>query len=249
MSMEVKNLNIGIEDKQIINNLNFSLEEGKITVIMGPNGSGKSTLAQGLMGHPQYSCQGSVNLGSESESENLLEMEADQRSKAGLFLSFQYPVEIDGVTVNHFLRQAVNARREKPIRISEFKRLVNEYMEILNINPNFLNRYLNKGFSGGEKKKMEILQLLLLQPKVAILDETDSGLDVDALKQVCVGINKVKELNPQMSILLITHYQRILNYLDVDKVIILKDGVIKKEGGHELVEQIENQGYEAVVNS
>lgn len=241
--LSVKNLEVSIQDKPIIKDVNFSLEPGSITVIMGPNGSGKSTLANSLMGHPSYEVLGKATLG----DIDLLELEANERSKEGLFLSFQYPAEIEGVTVDSFLRQAINARREKNIRISEFKKLLSKNMELLNIKPEFAHRYLNKGFSGGEKKKMEILQLLMLQPKVAILDETDSGLDIDALKAVCEGILTVHKENPEMSILVITHYQRILEYLHPNKVMILSNGKLVKTGDNSLVHQIEEKGYEQFI--
>ena len=243
MSLSIQNINVTIEDKHVVKDISFDLTPGEITVIMGPNGSGKSTLANGLMGHPSYETTGKALL----NKKNILELEPNERSIEGLFLSFQYPAEIEGVTVSNFLRQAVNARREKNIRVSEFKKIIKENMAILKMNPEFANRYLNKGFSGGEKKKMEILQLLMLQPTIAILDETDSGLDVDALKDVCAGIKKVQELNPQMSILVITHYQRILEYLNPDHVMILKDGEIVKTGNHKLVEDIEKKGYEQFI--
>ena len=243
MTVDVKEFNVSIEDKEIVHGLNFSLAPGEVTVIMGPNGSGKSTLAQGLMGHPKYETTGHVML----DGVNLLDLEPNERATNGLFLSFQYPVEIEGVSVKQFLRQAVNAHRDNPIRISEFKKLLQENMELLHIDPSFAERYLNKGFSGGEKKKMEILQLLMLQPKVAILDETDSGLDVDALRKVCEGINIVKERNPEMSILLITHYQRILDYVTPDHVLILANGSIVKQGDKDLVAQIEKDGYEQFI--
>lgn len=243
--LSVERLNVQIEEKPIVKEVSFNLKPGSITVIMGPNGSGKSTLANALMGHPSYEADGSAKLG----DIELLDLEADERSREGLFLSFQYPAEIEGVTVNSFLRQAVNARREKNIRISEFKKLMEENMKLLSIKPDFADRYLNKGFSGGEKKKMEILQLLMLQPKVAILDETDSGLDVDALKAVCEGIKTVHEQNPEMSILVITHYQRILEYLHPDHVMILADGKVVKTGDHTLVHEIEEKGYEQFIQN
>ncbi len=242
-SLTIENLQVSIEDKKVIKNLSLDLPAGAITVIMGPNGSGKSTLANALMGHPSYTTIGKADL----NNIDLLSLDPNERSQKGLFLSFQYPAEIEGVTVKNFLRQAVNARREKNIRISEFKKELEKNMQLLNMSSDFANRYLNKGFSGGEKKKMEILQLLMLKPKVAILDETDSGLDVDALRAVCEGILTVQKENPLMSILVITHYQRILEYLHPDHVMILSEGEIVKKGNHKLVEEIEKKGYKQFV--
>ena len=242
-ALTIKNLKAKVEDKEIIKGLNLDLEKGKIHVIMGPNGSGKSTLANAIMGHPNYEAEGEVIL----EGKNILDLEADERSKEGLFLSFQYPVSVPGVTVSNFLRQAINARRKKDdeIKIPQFVKKLNKQLEILQIPKEFSHRYLNEGFSGGEKKKMEILQLAMLQPKVAILDETDSGLDIDALKKVSEAINKVKEEYPDMTILVITHYQRLLNYLKPDTVHIMLNGDIIKTGGPQLAHKLEEEGYEA----
>ncbi len=240
--LEIKNLNVSVEDTIILKNLNLELDKGEIAVIMGPNGSGKSTLANSLMGHPEFEAKGDVTL----DGEDLLDMEADERSKEGVFLSFQYPVTIPGVTVSNFIRTAINTRRDKkdPIKISEYVKLLNENMKLLNIPKEFAGRYLNDGFSGGEKKKMEILQLAMLKPKLAILDETDSGLDIDSLKQVCESINLLKEKNPDMTFLIITHYQRMLNYIEPDKVCVLLDGRIVSQGGPELAHKLEEEGYE-----
>lgn len=243
-SLEVKNFKVAIEDKPIIKDISFKTNPGNITVIMGRNGSGKSSIAHALAGHPTFDAQGSAIL----DGKELLELDANERSTAGLFLSFQHPVEIDGVQVDNFIRQAVNARREHPIRISEFKQELTANMDLLHLKPEFAKRSLNKGFSGGEKKKMEILQLLMLKPSVAILDETDSGLDIDALREVCEGILKVKQEHPKMSIIVITHYQRILDYLHPDNVLLLHDGQIIKEGGQELIDLIEKGGYEQLLN-
>ncbi|MFT4261221.1 MAG: Fe-S cluster assembly ATPase SufC [Candidatus Woesearchaeota archaeon] len=241
--LEIKDFKVSIEDKEIVKGIDLNLEKGKVTVIMGPNGSGKSTLANGLMGHPDVESSGSVLL----EGEDVLEMEADERSKEGIFLSFQYPVVIPGLTVSNFLRTAINARRDKkdPIKVGEFVKLLNEKMKLLNIPKEFAGRYLNEGFSGGEKKKMEILQLAMLNPKVAILDETDSGLDIDSLRQVCESINLLREQNPDLTVLVITHYQRMLNHLRPDTVCIMLDGRIVKKGGAELAHKLESEGYEA----
>lgn len=243
MTLKLKDINVKIEDKEIIKNLNLELKQGEIAVIMGPNGSGKSSLANAIMGHPSYELEGSVKLG----SEDITKLEPDERSKAGIFLSFQYPVAVPGVTVSQFLRQAINSRRDKedPIKLPEYVKLLNKEMKNLHIDKAFAGRYLNEGFSGGEKKKMEILQMAMLKPKVAILDETDSGLDIDALKKVCEAINIAKKENPDMTILVITHYQRMLNYLKPDTVHIMLNGEIVKTGGPSLAELLEKEGYEA----
>ena len=178
--------------------------------------------------------------------EDISKASPDQRSKNGLFLSFQYPLEISGVTVSNFLRTALNARREKPIKLLEFTKLLHEKMDMLGIPREFSSRYLNEGFSGGEKKKMEILQLAVLEPKIAILDETDSGLDIDALKKVCESLNILKKANPSLSLLIITHYQRMLNYIQPDRVCIMVDGKITRQGGPELARELEEKGYEVV---
>ncbi|MCF7866851.1 Fe-S cluster assembly ATPase SufC [Candidatus Woesearchaeota archaeon] len=242
--LTIKNLNAKVENKEILKNFNLELEKGNIHVIMGPNGSGKSTLANAIMGHPNYSAKGSVKL----NTEELLSLDPDERSKKGIFLSFQYPVAIPGVTVSNFLRQAINARREKndEIKIPEFVKKLNKQLEILHIPKEFSRRYLNEGFSGGEKKKMEILQLAMLEPKVAILDETDSGLDIDALKKVCEAINIVKKEFPDMTLLIITHYQRMLNYLNPDTIHVMLNGNIVKTGGPELAQELEKKGYSII---
>jgi Fe-S cluster assembly ATP-binding protein len=209
---------------------------------MGPNGSGKSTFSNALMGHPNYKTTGNIML----DGLELSGLKADERSRKGLFLSFQNPVEIPGVTVANFLRTAMNSRREKKeqINVLKFMKAMNEKMDLLHIPREFSKRYLNEGFSGGEKKKMEILQMAMLEPKVAILDETDSGLDIDALKKVCENINLIKEQNKDMTILVITHYQRMLDYLSPDHVMILLDGKIVHKGGPELVHELEKEGYD-----
>ncbi len=241
-ALELKKFKVSIEDKEIVKGIDLSLKKGEVTVIMGPNGSGKSTLANGLMGHPKMKTKGDVLL----SGKNLLEMSPDQRSKEGLFLSFQYPEEIPGVNVSSFLRTAINTRRSKdnPIKLQEYVKLLNEHMKLLNIPKEFASRYINTGFSGGEKKKIEMLQLAMLNPKVAILDETDSGLDIDALKSVCEGINLLRKENPDMTILVITHYQRMLNYLKPDHVCIMLDGKIIKKGDANLAHELETKGYE-----
>jgi len=238
----VKDLHVSINGKEVIKGIDLRLRKGEISVIMGPNGSGKSTFSNALMGHPIYKTEGSIML----DGEELSGLKADERSRKGLFLSFQNPIEIPGVTVANFLRTAINSRREKKDKVNllKFMKAMNEKMDLLNIPKNFSSRYLNEGFSGGEKKKMEILQMAMLEPKVAILDETDSGLDIDALKKVCENINLIKEQNKDMTILVITHYQRMLNYLSPDHVMVLLDGKIVHKGGPELVHELEKEGYD-----
>ena len=238
--LEVKDLHVKIEDKEILKGVSLTVDKGEVVAIMGPNGSGKSTLAYALMGHPRYEItKGRIFL----NGEDVTEMEADERAKKGLFLSFQYPQEIAGVSVSNFLRTALNSKRGgNKISVPDFHRLLQEKMRLLKFDKSFALRYLNEGFSGGEKKKAEILQMAVLQPTIGILDETDSGLDVDSLKIVANGVNKLK--GPDMGILLITHYQRILNYIIPDKVHIVVDGKIVKSGGKELALEVEEKGYE-----
>ncbi len=238
MILEIKDLRVNVEGKEIIKGLDLSLDTGKINALMGPNGSGKSTLANTLMGHPKYEVtSGTILL----DGEDITSMDADERARKGLFLSFQYPLEITGVTVTNFLMSALeNVKGEKPSML-EFKRLLDEKMDLLEIDRRFLTRYLNEGFSGGEKKRSEILQLAVLDPKVAILDETDSGLDIDALRIVSDGVNKF--MSEEKSVLLITHYKRILQYIEPDKVFIMMNGRIVKEGGKELAHSLEEKGY------
>ena len=239
---EIKKLEVEVATKKVVKGINLDIAKGETVVIMGPNGSGKSTLAHGLMGHPNFKVKGKALL----DGIDIIELSPDERSRLGLFLSFQYPMEIPGVTVSNFLRTALNSRRPKDsqIKLIEFMKLLNEKMELLHIPKDFASRYLNEGFSGGEKKKMEILQMAVLNPKVAILDETDSGLDIDALKKVCENINALKKSNPEMSLLVITHYQRMLNYIKPDKVCIMQEGKITKCGGPELARELEENGYE-----
>jgi len=239
--LEVKDLKVKIEDKEILKGINLEVEKGQVVALMGPNGSGKSTLAYALMGHPRYEItSGKIFL----NGEDVTSVSPDKRAKKGLFLSFQYPQEISGVSVSNFLRTALNAKREKPISVMDFHKILQEKMKLLKIDKSFALRYLNEGFSGGEKKRMEILQMTVLQPKIGILDETDSGLDIDALRTVAIGINDLK--GKELGVLLITHYQRILNYITPDKVHIVMDGKIVKSGGKELALQVEENGYEWV---
>jgi len=244
-SLEIKNLYVKVEDQQILNGINLVVPQGQVHAIMGPNGAGKSTLAYTLMGHPRYQIEsGEIMLNGQS----LISMAPEERSCLGLFLAFQYPVAIPGVTVANFLRTAMNAHRkaknpeDKGISIPEFRRLLTEKMDFLEMDHAMAGRYLNDGFSGGEKKRVEILQMAMLEPGMAILDETDSGLDIDALRIVAEGINSLK--NEHLGILVITHYQRMLNYLKPDVVHVMVDGKILQSGGPELALKLEEEGYE-----
>lgn len=244
-ALEIHNLHVSVEGKPILKGVELTVRQGEIHAMMGPNGSGKSTLAYTLMGHPSYEVtEGQITF----DGVNLLELEADARSRLGLFLAFQYPVVIPGVTLANFLRQAVNARRkegnpeDRGMPIPEFRRMLKEKMDYLQMSHDFAGRYLNDGFSGGEKKRAEILQMATLDPKVAVLDETDSGLDIDALRIVAEGVNKLA--GPNLGILVITHYQRILNYIKPSHVHIMLNGQIVESGGPELALHLEEQGYD-----
>ncbi len=240
--LQIKNLHASVADKKILKGISLLIKPGEIHALMGPNGSGKSTLASTLMGHPGYTItKGTILLNSKTISKAA----PDERSRLGMFLSFQYPAEIAGLSFEHFLRFAYNTLHATTIDPLKFRTILEQKMKLLHMGDNFINRYLNEGFSGGEKKKSEILQLAILEPKVAILDETDSGLDVDALKSVAQGIKKVK--TPKMSIILITHYYRILKYIQPDKVHIMVDGRIVKSGGKALATQVERKGYNGLV--
>jgi Fe-S cluster assembly ATP-binding protein len=241
MSLEIQNLHVRTEEREILHGVNLTIDKGQTHALMGPNGSGKSTLANTLMGNPAYEVtEGRVLL----DGEDLTEADPDERAKAGLFLAFQYPVSIPGVSVANFLRTAINAKREEPIKVKEFGQLLKRNVEILKIDREFTSRYLNDGFSGGEKKRAEILQLAMLQPAYALLDETDSGLDIDALRIVADGVNALS--GPDMGSLIITHYTRILGYVKPDFVHIMLDGRIVQEGGPELADQLEDKGYDWV---
>ncbi len=240
--LEIKNLHVSVEDKEILRGLDLTVEKGKIHAMMGPNGSGKSTLANAIMGHPALEItEGSIHF----NGEDITDADPDERSQAGIFMAFQYPVSIPGVAVSKYLRMILNAQREArgeaPLKIREFAAQAREAMDLANIPQDFSSRYLNDGFSGGEKKRMELLQLALLKPQIAVLDETDSGLDIDALRTVADGINKFT--GPDMGALIITHYQRLLHMVKPDMVHVLFDGRIVKEGGPELVDQLEAEGY------
>jgi len=243
----IKDLHVSIEGKEILKGLDLSVKQGEIHAIMGPNGTGKSTLAYTLMGHPSYTVtSGEVSF----KDRNLLDLPADERSRMGLFLAFQYPVAIPGVTVANFLRTAINSRRhianpeDKGMPIPEFRKMLKERMELLKMDPAVAGRYLNDGFSGGEKKRAEILQMALLKPEIAILDETDSGLDIDALRIVSEGVNALS--GPDLGVLVITHYQRLLNYIKPQFVHIMLGGRIVESGGPELAQHLEEQGYDWV---
>ena len=240
--LEIKNLHVSVEDKEILRGLDLTVEKGRIHAMMGPNGSGKSTLANAIMGHPALDItEGSIHF----NGEDITDADPDERSQAGIFMAFQYPVAIPGVAVSKYLRMILNAQREArgeaPLKIREFAAQAREAMDLANIPQDFSSRYLNDGFSGGEKKRMELLQLALLKPQIAVLDETDSGLDIDALRTVADGINKFT--GPDMGALIITHYQRLLHMVKPDMVHVLFDGRIVKEGGAELVDQLEAEGY------
>ncbi|MBI1934826.1 Fe-S cluster assembly ATPase SufC [Candidatus Woesearchaeota archaeon] len=235
----IKDLHVSIEGKEILKGVNLVVKKGEVCALMGPNGSGKSTLAYTLMGHPKYT----VDKGEAwYKGKNILELKPDERAKLGLFLSFQYPQEIPGVSVSNFLRTAYNAVKPTQMSVPDFIKLLKEKMKLLKIDDAFARRYLNEGFSGGEKKRTEILQLAVLQPEMAILDETDSGLDIDSLKIVAEGVNSL--LNPNFGVLVITHYQRLLNYITPDKVHIMVRGKIVKSGGKELAHELEAKGYD-----
>jgi Fe-S cluster assembly ATP-binding protein len=247
----IRNLRASIDGAEILKGLDLELSVGEVHAIMGPNGSGKSTLAHVLMGHPAYEVTAGEIL---FKGEDVLDMEPDERSRAGLFLAFQYPAAIPGVTVANFLRMAVNAHRrtpdgeENPIRIPEFRKQLQSNMELLHIDRSMTSRYLNEGFSGGEKKRHEIVQLELLNPRFAILDETDSGLDIDALRVVAAGVNRFAAQGDR-GLLLITHYTRILRYIRPDYVHVFVAGRVAEQGGHELAERLEAEGYDRYVRA
>lgn len=238
---EVKDLHVAAEGQEILKGLSLVINQGEVHAIMGPNGSGKSTLANTLLGNPDYEISsGSILF----HGEDITHWSTDARAKAGVFLAFQYPQEIAGVSVIQFLRQAVSARKAMDISALEIRFSMMEWMDKLGMDPSFAQRYLNEGFSGGEKKRNEILQMALLEPEIAILDETDSGLDIDALRVVARGVNEVRKQNPNLGVALITHYQRILDELSPDFVHIMINGKIVASGGMELSHQLESEGYE-----
>lgn len=238
-SLIIKDLEVSAQDQQIIKGVSLTLKEGEINVLMGPNGSGKSTLAQVLMGHPGFEAEEGQAF---FEGVEILDLEPDERAAKGIFLSFQYPSEVPGVTISSYLRMIYNKRFDENLTPVRFRKMIKEKMGMLGIDESFLDRYLNEGFSGGEKKRMEILQMLVLEPKLAILDETDSGLDIDAIKIVSDSINKLHK-KTNMTVLLITHYSRILKYIEPDKVFVMQEGKITKSGGKELAQELEERGY------
>jgi Fe-S cluster assembly ATP-binding protein len=240
--LEIRNLHVRIEEREILRGVDLSIDRGEVHALMGPNGSGKSTLANTLLGHPAYEVtEGSIRF----KGEELSEAEPHERAKAGLFLAFQYPVAIPGVSVANFLRMAINAKREEPINVKEFRTELQHAIELLDVDRSFTSRHLNDGFSGGEKKRAEILQMAMLKPDVAILDETDSGLDIDALRTVAEGVEKLHS-EQGLGALIITHYQRILHYIKPQFVHIMLEGRIVLEGGVELVERLEREGYDQI---
>jgi len=244
-ALEIRNLHVNVENNEILRGVDLTIEPGQIHALMGPNGSGKSTLAYALMGHPSYEVTDGQVL---FKGKNLLELGPDERAKLGVFLAFQYPVAIPGVSLANFLRSSINARRkvddpdDKGMPVVEFRKLLKQKMDLLEMPHEFAGRYLNDGFSGGEKKRAEILQLATLEPEIAILDETDSGLDIDALRIVASGVNALA--GPDLGVLVITHYQRILNYVKPDLVHIMLGGRIVETGDAELAEHLEEHGYD-----
>ncbi|CAN5601110.1 Fe-S cluster assembly ATPase SufC [soil metagenome] len=241
MSLEIQNLHVRIEEREILHGVDLKVEKGQTHALMGPNGSGKSTLANTIMGNPNYEVtEGRIVF----NGEDMTEADPEDRAQAGLFLAFQYPATVPGVSVANFLRLAVNSRREQPMKVKDFGKMLREQVDLLKIDPSFVSRYLNEGFSGGEKKRAEILQLAMLKPQIAVLDETDSGLDIDALRVVSDGVNALS--GPDMGSLIITHYTRILNYVRPDFVHIMLDGRVVREGGAELADELEDKGYDFV---
>lgn len=241
----IRDLHVSIGEREILKGVDLTIEQGRVHALMGPNGNGKSTLAYAIMGHPSYTVtQGEICF----NGQNILELEPDERARLGIFLAFQYPVAIPGVSLANFLRTAINSRRkaiqpeDKGIPIPEFRKLLKEKMDLLKMDHAFAGRYLNDGFSGGEKKRAEILQMATIKPQIAVLDETDSGLDIDALRIVSEGVNALR--GPDLGVLVITHYQRILNYIKPDYVHILMNGRIIERGGPELALHLEEHGYD-----
>lgn len=243
----IRDLHVEVAGKHILKGINLTVQQGSIHAIMGPNGSGKSTLAYAIAGHPNYEVTGGEVW---YKGQNILELDADERSKLGIFLAFQYPVSVPGVTVSNFLRAAINAHRAQPDRdpketaipVKEYMRLLREHMKMLEMDEGFSRRYLNEGFSGGEKKRLEILQMAMLKPSLAVMDETDSGLDIDALKIVAQGVNAL--MNPEMGVLVITHYQRLLTYIRPHFVSVVMNGRVVRDGGPELALELEERGYD-----
>ncbi len=242
--LQVEDLTVSIEGKQILNGLDLTVPAGEVHAIMGPNGSGKSTLANTLMGHPHYKVTGGRVL---LKGHDITDLPPNQRAQRGMFLAMQYPTAIPGVTMVNFLRASMKAVQGKDVPVREFRERLKEALEVLKMDESFARRYVNDGFSGGEKKRAEVLQMSLLRPVMAVLDETDSGLDIDALRTVAEGINALR--SPEMSILLITHYQRILNYVTPDHVHVLYRGRIVRSGGQELAAELEEKGYDWITSA
>lgn len=249
--LQIKNLHVSVGDKEILKGVDLTIKQGEIHALMGPNGAGKSTLSYVLMGHPNYKItSGKIFF----NGKDITDLSADERAKLGLFLAFQYPVAVPGVSLFNFLKSSYNAikgkkaanKGEELVSTLQFQKIINEKMKMLKIDPSFADRYLNDGFSGGEKKKAEILQMAVLEPKIAILDETDSGLDIDALKIVANGVNKL--FGPNLGVLVVTHYQRILRYIKPNYVHVMVNGKIVKTGGYELAEKLEEEGYDFLIN-
>ncbi len=239
--LEIEDLHVEVEGKEILKGIDLAVRQGEVHALMGPNGSGKSTLAQVLMGRTSYTItQGTVRF----RGEDITKWTADKRAQQGLFLAFQYPTEIPGVSVVNFLRSAYKAAKGEQISALAFRKRLKEKMNLLGVEDQMVNRYVNQGFSGGEKKKNEVLQLAVLEPDIAILDETDSGLDIDSLKAVATGIQQL--IGPDLGVLLITHYQRILNYITPDRIHVMMDGKIVLSGGPELAHELEQKGYEGL---
>ncbi len=244
MGLVIKDLKVSVEEKEILKGVNLTAESGKVTVLMGRNGSGKSTLSNAIMGHPRYQVtHGKIFY----NNEDITDLKPNERAKKGIFLSFQYPQEVTGVSMHNLLRVAYNNLKNTKIGFLEFKKLLDEKLKLLDMDKHFLSRSVNEGFSGGEKKRSEILQLAVLQPEFAILDETDSGTDIDGLKIIANAINKLKE-NSNMGILLITHYSRFLKYIKADKVAVMTNGkIVKEDTGGKLADELEEKGYEKIL--
>jgi len=241
-TLVIKNLHVSVEDREILRGINLTVPRGETHALMGPNGSGKSTLAYTLLGHPKYKVTAGKMLW---KGQDILALTPDQRAKSGLFLAFQYPVTVPGVTLVNFLRQSLRAVRGKDVAVRDFRKDLQDNMKVLKMDNQFISRYVNDGFSGGEKKRAEMLQMALLKPEMAILDETDSGLDIDALRIVAEGVNSLA--GPELGILIITHYQRILNYITPQHVHVLYHGRIIVSGGPELVSRLEAEGYDNII--
>ncbi len=241
-TFEIRNLQASVEDKPILKGVNLTVRKGEVHALMGPNGSGKSTLANTILGHPKYTVTGGDIL---LKGESILDMETDERARRGLFLAFQYPCEVPGVRMSNFLRQACSARAGRELDVMEFFDKLEAKMKQLEMDEKWVKRYLNEGFSGGEKKRNEILQMMMLEPEFAVMDETDSGLDIDALKIVSHGVNELR--GPNLGILIITHYERILRYIQPDVIHILVDGQIVKSGDADLAKHLEEHGYDWIL--